>query len=110
MKRLLSVLVGALAAGVAGYIKSGDEATASGVAVAFAIPVAINTIGLPGLRALVPAAVYVALMLVFGPTSRPEGANILSGWAFLWMCCTIAALVVTVWLLVSRRRKTSRPQ
>ncbi|ALG08776.1 hypothetical protein [Kibdelosporangium phytohabitans] len=108
MKRLLSVLVGALAAGAAGYVKSGDEATASGVALAFAIPIAISTIALPGLRALVPAAVYVASMLVFGPSERAEGANILSGWALLWMCCVLAAILVTVSLLVSRRRKTSR--
>nr|WP_042191613.1 hypothetical protein [Kibdelosporangium sp. MJ126-NF4]CEL20187.1 hypothetical protein [Kibdelosporangium sp. MJ126-NF4]CTQ97412.1 hypothetical protein [Kibdelosporangium sp. MJ126-NF4] len=108
MKRLLSVLLGALAAGVAGYIKSGDETAATGVALAFAIPIAINTITLPGLRALVPAAVYVVLMLVFGPTERSEGSNILSDWAFLWMCCTIAAVVVTGWMLISRRRKTTR--
>jgi hypothetical protein len=108
MKRLLSILIGALAAGVAGYIKSGDEATASGVALAFAIPIGISAIGLPGFRSLVPAAVFVALMLVFGPTERSEGSNILSDWAFLWMCCTVAAVGVSVWTLVSRRRKASR--
>ncbi|MFC0110995.1 hypothetical protein [Kibdelosporangium aridum] len=110
MKRLLSILAGALAAGVVGYVKSGDEPTATGVALAFAIPIAIIAVGLPGFRSLVPAAGFVALMLIFGPAERTEGSNILTDWAFLWMCFTVAALLVTGWLVVSRRRKASRTQ
>ncbi|MCE7011117.1 hypothetical protein LWC34_51185 [Kibdelosporangium philippinense] len=110
MKRLLSILIAALAAGIAGYIKSGDEPTATAVGLAFAIPIAILVIALPGFKTVVPAAVMVASLLLLGPTNRTQGSNILSDWALLWTVWTISAVVVTGWLVLSRRRKAPRPK
>jgi hypothetical protein len=102
MKRLISVLIGAIAAGVVGYFKSGgDIGGAALVGLAFAVPVAITAISLPGFNTLAPAVAIALLMAVFGP----NGSAGLGDWAVLWICLTVAAVVTTIWTWISARRR-----
>jgi hypothetical protein len=100
MKKLLSVLIGVLAAGVVGYLKGGDAGAAAVVALAFAVPIGINALVLPGFGTLAPAAAFVALMAVFGPDSAVFG-----DWVWLWLCLTFAAVVVSIWTWIDKRRR-----
>ncbi|ONI87020.1 hypothetical protein ALI144C_10305 [Actinosynnema sp. ALI-1.44] len=100
MKKLLSVLVGALAAGVVAYVKGGDAGAAALIGLAFAVPIGINALVLPGWGTLAPAAAFVGLMAVFGPDSAA-----IRDWVWLWLCLAFAAVVVSIWTWIDMRRR-----
>jgi hypothetical protein len=100
MKKLLSVLIGFVAAGVVAYLKGGDAGAAVLVALAFTVPIGVNALVLPGFGTLAPAAAFVALMGVFGPASAA-----LADWVWLWLCLTFAAVVVSIWTWIDTRRR-----
>jgi hypothetical protein len=100
MKKLLSVLIGVVAAAVVAYVRGGDAGAAILIALAFAVPIGINAFVLPGFGTLAPAAAFVALMGIFGPDS-----SVLGDWVWLWLCLTFAAVVVSIWTWIDMRRR-----